>query len=157
LKDPINEKAFKIKQLNQSLFDSEIYEFLVKVFFEEQNIPKELIPLETENQIWWGIIKENQIVGTVAAWKMDKEWNWGRLALAKAWRGKGLGLKLVTTSLESLFESGIEEIVMEARDITVEMIIRYGGKITGDKTDFYGNSITPMRILKKDFVLSSLK
>ena len=44
LEKKINSSVFKIEQLNQELYDSAIL-FLENVFYKEQNIPKELIPL----------------------------------------------------------------------------------------------------------------
>ena len=47
---------------------------------------------------------------------------------------------------------GIEEVIIDARDITVEMVLKFGGTITGKKTNFYGYPITPMKIQKKNFI-----
>ena len=46
---------------------------------------------------------------------------------------------------------GIEKVKIDARDITVEMVLKLGGEITGRKAKFYGHSITPMEIQKEDF------
>ena len=44
LENKIDSTTFKIEQLNQELYNSAIL-FLENVFYKEQNIPKELIPL----------------------------------------------------------------------------------------------------------------
>ena len=44
---------------------------------------------------------------------------------------------------------GIEEVIIDARDITVEMVLKFGGTITGKKTNFYGYPITQWRFRKK--------
>nr|WP_321225500.1 GNAT family N-acetyltransferase [uncultured Psychroserpens sp.] len=154
MKNEINSSAFKIEQLNQNLSNSALL-LLENIFYIEQNIPKELIPLVSDNQKWWCIKNKDEIVGIVAVWKINNEWHWGRLAIHEKLRGFGLGKKLVTKSLVEIFQMGIEKIIVDARDITVEMVLKMGGKITGKKSNFYGNSITPMEIYKKDFLLKS--
>ncbi|MHA7057210.1 GNAT family N-acetyltransferase [Aquimarina sp. M1] len=127
--------------------------FLEKVFYEEQGIPKELIPLYSYNHIWWCIKTDNAIVGIAAAWEITSEWHWGRLAIDKKVRGFGVGKEITKKSLTELFQMSIEKVKIDARDITVKMISKIGGKIIGETTDFYGTAITPMIIQKKDFVL----
>ena len=150
LEKKINSSTFKIEQLNQELYDSAIL-FLENVFYKEQNIPKELIPPKNDNQKWWCIRSSDEIVGIVAAWEVKSEWHWGRLAIHKKLRGLGMGRKIAIKSLYELFQMGIEKVKIDARDITVEMVLKIGGKITGRKTSFYGYPITPMEIQKKDF------
>ena len=67
-------------------------------------------------------------------------------------RGQGLGKKLVTASLTDLFQMGLEKITIDARDITVNLILKLGGKTVGVKTSFYGHPITPMEIHKNNFI-----
>ena len=147
----INSSTFKVEQLNQELYNSAIL-FLENVFYQEQNIPKELIPLESDIQKWWSIRSSDEIVGIVAAWKVKSEWHWGRLAIHEKLRGFGIGKKLAIKSLDELFQMGIEKVKIDARDITVEMVLKIGGRITGRKVSFYGYPITPIEINKNDFI-----
>lgn len=124
---------------------------LKKVFTEEQNIPEDLHFPSSKNQLWWCVKRDGNIVGTAAVWKVGARWHWGRLALAEELRGKGLGKKLVLHSLEESFGYGIEGLKIDAREITVAMLEKMGGKITGNTTDFYGIPITPMLLQKANF------
>jgi predicted GNAT family N-acyltransferase len=143
-----------IEKVNEKL--PELGLFLIEdVFYKEQNIPKTLIPLRSDHQIWWCVRRSNQLVGVVAAWEDQSEWHWGRLAIDKEVRGLGLGKKLVIKSLDELFQMGIEKVVIDARDITVRMVENLGGKITGKKVLFYGNPITPMELRKSDYLLKT--
>lgn len=142
---------YRIEQLNPTSVNSTLL-FLEEVFSIEQNIPKELIPVKADQQKWWAIKDGNQIVGTAAIWQINSEWHWGRLAIHEKLRGLGLGKKLVTQSLEESFQMGIETILIDARDITVDMILKLGGKIVGEKINFYGLPVTPMELRKRDFV-----
>ncbi|MEQ6166413.1 GNAT family N-acetyltransferase [Ekhidna sp. MALMAid0563] len=127
------------------------YAFLETVFTHEQQIPKELIPLKFEEQFWWCIQSDGRIAGTAAAWKDGKEWHWGRLAVSVHQRGKGLGKKLAVQSFGDLFQMDIQEIIIDARDVTVKLLQSIGAEITGRTTEFYGIPITPMTLKKEDF------
>lgn len=130
---------------------SEIFGFLEAVFSREQQIPKELIPLSYSEQHWWCIKKDGIIIGSVAAWKIDAEWHWGRLAVDSQQRGLGLGKELAIGSLRQLFDMGIDQVVIDARDITVKLLKSLGGKTTGTTETFYNHPITPMVIHQRDF------
>lgn len=151
-----NASSFKIEQLSEELYDMAIL-FLESVFLKEQHIPKALIPVTYDHQKWWCIRARENIVGTAAAWKCESEWHWGRLAVHKDLRGLGLGKKLVLQSLDELFQLGVENVKIEARDHTVQMLFKIGGKITGQRVDFYGYPITPMEIQKTDFIQGTLR
>ncbi|MFQ3214011.1 MAG: putative GNAT family N-acyltransferase [Marivirga sp.] len=151
LKNKLNSNSFEIERLNKECYDSAIL-FLESVFNKEQNIPKELIPLDNESQKWWCIRNHDEVVGIVAAWESKSEWHWGRLAIHKKLRGLGLGKKIALKSLEELFKIGIEKVKIDARDITIEIVLHMGGTVTGKKTNFYGYPITPMTIQKEDFI-----
>lgn len=127
------------------------YGFLETVFSKEQHIPKELIPLSFEQQHWWCFRNQNAIIGTVAAWNDNGVWHWGRLAVSSNHRGLGLGKQLALTSFRDLFNDGIEEITIDARDITVKLLQSLGGKVTGVTDTFFGIPITPMKIKRQDF------
>ena len=146
----INISTLRIEQLNQSLYQV-AHEFLENVFTKEQNIPKELIPLENENQKWWCIRNANEILGVVAAWKVESEWHMGRLATDEKLRGLGLGTKLIIKAIDDLFQTETELIIIEARDIAVKIILKLGGKVTGESDYFFDMPITPMVVLKEDF------
>ena len=143
--------VLRLEHLDPELYNSATL-LLEAEFFNEQNIPKALIPLQAINQKWWCIESNNAIIGTVAAWEIDSEWHWGRLAIHKNARGLGLGKALVIKSLDALFKTGIEKVIIDARDITAKMIVNVGGKRNGKTVSFYGQPITPMEIYKKDFI-----
>lgn len=142
---------FKIESVRKSEL-KEVYDFLETVFSKEQGIDKELIPLPFSEQHWWSIKIDELIVATIAAWKDG--WHWGRLAVDKRKRGMGLGRRIAIHSLNELFNSGIDEIVIDARDITVTLLESLGGKITGETSTFSDHPITPMVVEKEKFIRS---
>jgi len=65
--------TYKI-QLLSSEFHSSAMLFVHSIFHKEQNIPKSLILIQSKEQFGWCIKEnDNEIVGTVAAWKAKEE------------------------------------------------------------------------------------
>lgn len=131
----------------------DIIKLATDVFTNEQNIPENLIPLnEALQPIWWYARMGEDIIGISASWRENDEWHWGRYAVDKKLRGKGVGKKLALFSLNEIFNLGAGEIFSEARDITVRMLRKLGCEVTGEPVIFYGDSVTPITIKKCDFL-----
>jgi predicted GNAT family N-acyltransferase len=126
---------------------------MVKVFTLEQNVPAGYLPVLIHPRKSWGILDQNELIALSIAWKEDDLWHWGRYAVDPLWRGKGLGKQLAYQSLKDLFDTGVEEIHIDARDITLKLLSRFGAKVVGDTYDFYG-PVTPMRLNVQDFLAS---
>ncbi|HHV97957.1 MAG TPA: GNAT family N-acetyltransferase [Clostridiaceae bacterium] len=125
---------------------------LEEVFAYEQNIPVELHNLEEElKPIWWCAKIGSEIVGVVASWIDNDEWHWGRFAVKKTLRGQGIGKKLAIFSLNDIFNLGAEKIYIEARDVTVGILKKLGGKVVGEPMIFYGEPVTPMTLERHEF------
>ena len=69
----------------------------------------------------------------------------------KRLRGLGIGKTLAIASITELFAGGADIIIIEARDITVGIIQKLGGKQTRPPFDFYGEPVTPMELEEKAF------
>lgn len=129
-----------------------IHAFLSTIFTKEQYIPADQIPIDSEESYWWGVIgPNNEIFGAVAIWKEKNEWHWGRFAIHPKLRGRGLGKELAKVSLIETFELEIEQLTIDARDVTITLIEKFGGVICGKTTRFYSENITPMKLEKKNF------
>lgn len=126
---------------------------LSDIFTFEQSIPAELHNIsENLKPIWWYAEIDSEIVGIAAGWIEKDEWHWGRFAINKRLRGLGIGKKLAIFSLNEIFNLGAETISIEARDITVNLLEKLGGKAVGKPIDFYEGSVTPMILTKYDFL-----
>ncbi|MGG1659774.1 GNAT family N-acetyltransferase [Brevibacillus sp. NRS-1366] len=124
----------------------------VRIFNEEQDIPSELVPvMESYQPIWWGARIGEDICGTAASWLDNGQWHWGRFAVNTELRGSGLGGKLAHYSLEATFQLGAEQIFLEAREATVRIVGKLGGRVVGDPFDFYGEPVFPMMISRAEF------
>ena len=146
-----NPKRLRIELLREAYFDSTM-ELLVQTFSNEQNIPSRLVPIpKSKHPRWWCARVGEQVIGAAAAWQASGQWHWGRFAVDKRLRGLGIGKTLAIASITELFAGGADIIIIEARDITVGIIQKLGGKQTRPPFDFYGEPVTPMELEEKAF------
>ncbi len=88
-----NDSRIKIERLSSNYLDDAI-RLTTEVFAYEQNIPKELIPINKNlKQIWWCARVGEDIIGVVACWQENNQWHWGRFAMDKRLRGLGIAKK----------------------------------------------------------------
>jgi predicted GNAT family N-acyltransferase len=146
----MEEPPLNIVCLSES-HQKEAINLMVKVFTLEQNVPAEYLPVRVDPQKSWGILDQNELIALSIAWKEDDLWHWGRYAVDPLWRGKGLGKQIAYQSLKDLFDTGVDEIHIDARDITLKLLSRFGAKVVGKTFDFYG-PVTPMRLHVRDFL-----
>lgn len=120
------------------------------IFSNEQGIPRELVDafMGNEPKCWCAEL-DGMLVGAAASWKEAGVTHWGRFVVLPEFRGHHIGTALVRKSFEDLFESGVEEIYMEARDLTVKIVCGMGGVVVGPSVPFYVGNVTPV-LLKKN-------
>ena len=124
------------------------------IFHTEQGIPEDDVnEFLSRNPICWCAEQDGEICGTAIAWKADGIVHWGRFVVIPSMRGRKIGPKLARYSFEDLFEQGVEEIYMTARDTTVKIVCNMGGEITGKPVPFYDGKVTPV-VLKRENYLS---
>ena len=129
---------------------AEIMTLVEQVFSDEQNIPRELIPLPAEREPrWWYIRQDGRIAATVALYRDGGEWHMGRLAVAPGLRGGHIATQLLEVAIPAAFATGIDVIRTDCRDTTVHILQKFGGEIAGKTEVFFKGNITPV-ILKRD-------
>ncbi|NFV11719.1 MarR family transcriptional regulator [Clostridium sporogenes] len=142
----------KIEKLSSNYLEDAI-KLTTEVFHCEQNIPKELIPIKKDlKPIWWCTRVGEDIIGVVASWQGNNKWHWGRFAIDKRLRGLGIGKKMAAFSLNEMFNLDVEEIFIDARDVTVTILKKLGCEVLGESIDFYGEPVTPVVMKKQDFM-----
>lgn len=119
--------------------------------FSKQGIP------ETQNHIdevfcpvWYVVVENGEIVGTIASWYENSEYHMGRFAVKESLRGKGIGTSLARYAIHELFSSGADEFVMDGRPATVKIFTKLGAEITGEPFRFYEGWSTPLKLEKKN-------
>ena len=129
---------------------AEIMTLVEQVFSDEQNIPRELIPLPAEQEPrWWYIRQEGRIAATVALYRDGEEWHMGRLAVAPGLRGGHIATQLLEVAIPAAFATGIDVIRTDCRDTTVHILQEFGGEIAGKTEVFFKGNITPV-VLKRE-------
>ena len=129
---------------------AEIMTLVEQVFSDEQNIPRELIPLPAEREPrWWYIRQDGRIAATVALYRNGEEWHMGRLAVAPGLRGGHIATQLLEVAIPAAFATGIDVIRTDCRDTTVHILQKFGGEIVGKTAVFFKGNITPV-VLKRE-------
>ena len=129
-----------------------ILKLQVRVFEGEQGIPASLVPISEENAPkWWCAYMAENLVGAVAAWDFNTQMHLGRYAIRPEYRGQHIGTRLAQFAIEDLFSQAIDQLYIEARDITVKIISKMGGEVVGDPSQFYNGMVTPMILSKANY------
>ncbi|MDV4150538.1 GNAT family N-acetyltransferase [Clostridium sp. AL.422] len=149
-----NDSRILIERISEN-YMSEAIKLATEVFNNEQSIPVELIPVNDNlKPIWWCARVGEDIIGVTAAWQEKDKWHWGRFAVDKRLRGMGIGQKLAIFSLKEIFNSYTEEVYIEARDATVNMLMKFRCEVIGEAENFYVEPVTPIILNKSNFFAS---
>ena len=124
------------------------------IFSREQGLPcDDVEEFMGRDPIFWCAEYEGKIYAAVAAWKeKDGRMHWGRFVVFPDARGRHIGTRLARYSFAQLFEDGVDEVHMNARDVTVKIVCDMGGEVVGETTQFFGRNITPVVLKKEDFI-----
>jgi len=142
-----NKAKVQIEEL-KPVYSADIDTLIKDTFAGEQNIPQHLIPLSIEiPQKWWLARSGEYVLGAVACWEENGMWHWGRFVVDNRFRGLGIGKALSHYSLAQILQE-TDQVQIDARDTTVNIVKDLGGEIIGGKIDFYGMPVTPMRITR---------
>ena len=120
--------------------------------FEEQGIPRELdyIP-EERTPIWWCAEAGGTVIGTIASYIEDGKTHLGRFAIKPAYRGSGIGTRLLRFAIEDVFAQGAEKIYTESRPVTVKILEKMGAKVSGETFPFFKGVCTPIDLSREDY------
>ena len=131
---------------------SALQKLQIDVFSGEQGIPPEEVPvLPSLAPQYWCAVKDSVPIGAVAAWREEGKVHWGRFAVKKEYRGQHIGQELALYSLRDLFSQQVDTIYLGARDATVKLMEKWGGKAIGASSFFHGSAITPVILQRDDF------
>lgn len=146
-----NASRVLIEMITENYMNQAIH-LATEVFNKEQGIPAESVPINHDLQpIWWCARVGEDLIGVVAAWQEKNQWHWGRFAVDKELRGMGIGQKLAIYALKEIFSQCTDKLYIDARDVTVNMLKKFGCTVIGQTEDFYGEAITPIVLGKERF------
>lgn len=130
----------------------QILDLQTRIFNGEQKIPAgEVGEFLAKKPMLWCALKDGIVVGAAAAWKEGEVLHWGRFVTERSHRGKHIGTKIAQLSFDELFSRGYDEVHMEAREATVRMVLKMGGRIAGEPAPFYEGTVTPVVLRREDY------
>lgn len=129
-----------------------ILELVGNVFEIEQGIPRDMddIPEEKFPQ-WWCIEVKDKLAGAIVSWEEPDGVHLGRFVIHPKYRHRHLGTHLLGSVIGSLFAQGYPEVRGDARDVTLQIILKMGGRIIGEPYEFYGSNCTPFVVEREAF------
>lgn len=94
---------------------------------------------------------EKNAVATARVVLTNSGYKIGRIAVLKAYRGKGLGNSIVRAVTERAFENGAERVLVDAQNYAVPFYEKIGFKITGSEITDRGLPHIPMTLEKGEY------
>jgi ribosomal-protein-alanine N-acetyltransferase len=113
---------------------------------------QELVQLETSGIRVWVAIEENCMAGAVAAREAADEAEILNLAVAPAWRGRGIGRRLMETALEAVVSSGVRRVFLEVRESNARARAFYSGMgfaESGRRPGYYRHPVEDALVLSR--------
>lgn len=94
----------------------EIVALRLRVYVDEQAVPleEELDDLD-HVAIHWAALDEGRVVGTARLVLGDGDAKFGRLAIEKAWRRRGLGSRLLEVAVARARAAGAPRVILDAQ------------------------------------------
>lgn len=115
------------------------------VFVDEQKVPAELEVDDWDPQSLHAVARDaaGQVIGTA---RLLPDGHLGRIAVARAWRGTGVGTMLVRAMLAVARERGHAEVVLSAQTHAIGFYRRLGFVPEGEPYDDAGIPHVMMRL-----------
>ncbi|MBQ8145079.1 MAG: GNAT family N-acetyltransferase [Butyricicoccus sp.] len=130
----------------------QVMPLIASTFSGEQGIPNHMLAIpEEQRPRWWCAFLNGHVVGTVAGYYDGDDFHMGRFAVDPSLRGHHIGKQLVEFAFTNVFESDIERVDMECRDVTVKILLTMGAEISGESFEFFGANATPMVMHRSNY------
>jgi ribosomal-protein-alanine N-acetyltransferase len=101
---------------------------------------QELAQLETSGVRIWVAMQNDELAGAVASREAVGEAEILNLAVAPAWRGRGMGRRLMETALEEAISAGVRRVFLEVRESNAgarRFYLRLGFAEAGRRRGYY--------------------
>jgi len=86
---------------------------------------QEFVQLETSGIQVWVAMQDDEIAGAVASREAAGEAEILNLAVAPAWRGRGIGRRLMETALDWAVSAGVRRVFLEVRESNARARVFY--------------------------------
>ena len=140
--------------INVNKLDPNIKMIRKTVFEDEQGFVDEFDEIDnSDNVVHMLLCYDDERIGTCRCYKQNEEYKIGRVAVLKAYRGKGLGEKLVRLAEKKIYEWGGREVVLSSQ-VRVQGFYEKLGYVA--EGEIYMDQMCPHIKMKKKLEGSSL-
>ncbi len=111
----------------------EIVDLRLRVYVDEQAVPleEELDDLD-HVAIHWAALDGERVVGTARLVLGGGDAKFGRLAIEKAWRRRGIGSRLLETAVDRARAAGAPRVILDAQTRVTALYLGLGFRAVGE-------------------------
>jgi predicted GNAT family N-acyltransferase len=108
-------------------------ELRYRVFFQDRELPKELIFDEHERTSWYAVVTAPGSAEVIACGRLTAlaadEFQISQMAVDSAWQGRKLGSSIITALLEKAVSLGAKAVILDARSRAIGFYQRFGFQV----------------------------
>jgi [ribosomal protein S18]-alanine N-acetyltransferase len=107
-----------------------------------------------DSLLWVAESEAGVVVGYAAVWMVLDQAELGDIAVAEGWRRRGIGRRLLETTLAAMAERSVRELYLEVRPSKREarrLYEQYGFEEVGRRKDYYGRPREDALVLRRQF------
>jgi predicted GNAT family N-acyltransferase len=128
----MEEAAFVVRPVNWDARRRELRALRRAVFIEEQNVPEELEWDEVDQRAYH-VLATTRDGSAVGTGRLSMDCQIGRMAVARAWRGRGVGSAVLKTLLDFALKEGCRVVRLHAQTHAIGFYERFGFETVGDE------------------------
>jgi len=107
------------------------------VFIEEQHVPEHM-EWDDEDERACHVLATNLQGTPIGTGRLKHDCYVGRMAVLRAWRGRGVGREILTTLLDIAQKQGCGVVRLHAQTHAIEFYARFGFAVLGEEFDEAG-------------------
>jgi predicted GNAT family N-acyltransferase len=129
--------AFVVRPVNWTARRDELRAIRRTVFIEEQHVPEELEWDDTDERAYHVLAMDDD-GAAIGTGRLSLDCQIGRMAVAREWRGRGVGAAILKTLLDFATKEGCRVVRLHAQTHALGFYKRYGFEAVGGEFDEAG-------------------
>jgi predicted GNAT family N-acyltransferase len=122
--------AFVVRPVNWNARREEVCAIRRTVFIEEQHVPEELEWDDTDERAYH-VLATNDDGAAIGTGRLSLDCQIGRMAVAREWRGRGVGSAILKTLLDFAAKEGCRVVRLHAQTHALAFYERHGFEAVG--------------------------
>jgi predicted GNAT family N-acyltransferase len=128
---------FSVKPVAWSVARDDLRRVRYAVFVEEQRVPEEL-EWDDLDEVAWHVLAVSSAGEPIGTGRLLPEGRIGRMAVAREWRGRGVGATLLQALIEHARATGLHRVHLHAQTHALHFYARSGFVVEGEEFDEAG-------------------